>query len=448
MYKFVRDKGLACIYVLASFVSFYSASYRLPVGIKYFINLLILGLTFVVFLIKPNFEKASFCLKFWLLFFAPYLLFWMWSMGIWIVDGQTIEFILRGSKNTLYMFTNIGFLCAAVYLFDTKSVFYSTLGMTAANTLVIIEVGAHDIRQFIVQYFTLIRTFADDTGLLMRRMELHDLVFGWGAVLIFYCIHKEARLRTNVVMALMSAFFFTLAFKRIGILAVALAVVVFYIIQRLPESFARRSAVLVAIAAAGGLFYYLTLIKSGEFYVLAERYGINLMSRDKIFSYYEKFYSLTPDYLGRGIQWIYAYAEETKSKIDAIHNTYLQVFIETGFWCWFIWLAFELIYRVLRIGKSFGKNCMAAMMAMNIYVFITYISDNTLFYFPINVMYRMAVMVFCYEAYTKRQVSPLAPKHDFPAASRAGNTAGRSHIPEKRHKTYTVSEPKRKAGIQ
>ena len=36
-------------------------------------------------------------------------------------------------------------------------------------------------------------------------------------------------------------------------------------------------------------------------------------------------------------------------------------------------------------------------MAMNLYVFFTYLTDNTSFYYPINVLYRMAIMVWCLE---------------------------------------------------
>ena len=38
-----------------------------------------------------------------------------------------------------------------------------------------------------------------------------------------------------------------------------------------------------------------------------------------------------------------------------------------------------------------------ALMVMNLYVFFTYLTDNTLFYYAINVLYRMAIMVWCLE---------------------------------------------------
>ena len=36
-------------------------------------------------------------------------------------------------------------------------------------------------------------------------------------------------------------------------------------------------------------------------------------------------------------------------------------------------------------------------MGMNVYVFFTYLTDNTLYYYCINVVYRMAVMVWSLE---------------------------------------------------
>ena len=39
----------------------------------------------------------------------------------------------------------------------------------------------------------------------------------------------------------------------------------------------------------------------------------------------------------------------------------------------------------------------AVLMGMNVYVFFTYLTDNTLYYYCINVVYRMAVMVWSLE---------------------------------------------------
>ena len=65
----------AGMYIFLTFLSFYCACYRLPVGLKYAINLAMLAWAMVSFLIRPQFDKAVFCLRFFVLFFMPYLIF-------------------------------------------------------------------------------------------------------------------------------------------------------------------------------------------------------------------------------------------------------------------------------------------------------------------------------------------------------------------------------------
>ena len=97
----------AVFYILLMIVCFYCACYQLPVGVKYGINLLVVGWACLMFFIHPMFNRAVFCLRFFALFFFPYLLFWLWSVGIWISEFQTFNYILRGSLNIFYMATNI-----------------------------------------------------------------------------------------------------------------------------------------------------------------------------------------------------------------------------------------------------------------------------------------------------------------------------------------------------
>ena len=223
----------AAFYIVLMFLSFYCACYRLPVGLKYAINLLIFGWACAMFFLRPMFNRAIFCLRFFALFFFPYLMFWMWSVAIWISEFQTFNYILRGSLNIFYMLTNLMFASAAIYLFGEATMPLTLVGMTMANGLVALQVAASaGIGTFISEYIRLLITFADDTGGAMRQMELHDMVYGWGVMLIYYAIHKEKNHKTQAVCFLISALFFTLGFKRIAVPAVFCAAVMYHILYR------------------------------------------------------------------------------------------------------------------------------------------------------------------------------------------------------------------------
>lgn len=405
---FFRKYSRAGLYILLTFLSFYCACYRLPVGLKYGVNLVVFAWACMEFFIRPNFDHAMFCMRFFALFFFPYLLFWMWSVGIWISEFQTFDYILRGSLNIFYMLTNLLFVVAAVYLFEDKVINYTIVSMTAANSLVALQVAAGGgVAAFIQQYIRLILTFADDTGPLMRSMELHDMVYGWGVCVIYYLIHKEKKWQDQVLCLGVSVLYFTMGFKRIAMPAVAGAVLVYYILLKWKPKHLHFMTNLVAILCGAGNFFYLWMIKSGLFVKLAKQFGISLMYRDVLYSYFSQFFELLPTYLGRGIRFIYTYATEDPKyplATPATHNVYLEFYLEVGFWCWWIWILYELAFRIHRIDERYGAKPAYVLMAMNIYVFFTYLTDNTSFYYPINVLYRMAVMVVCYEAKEKEKI--------------------------------------------
>ena len=122
------------------------------------------------------------------------------------------------------------------------------------------------------------------------------------------------------------------------------------------------------------------------------------MFRDVLYKFYEDFYELMPTYLGRGVRFIYEYGSAVKEgSREALHNVYLETYIEVGFWCWIIWMYYDLNWRVRRVCDRYEMPPAAVLMGMNVYVFFTYLTDNTLYYYCINVVYRMAVMVWSLE---------------------------------------------------
>lgn len=394
--------GSAALYVALTFFSFYCACYRLPVAVKYAVNVLVIGWALMDFFIRPQFDRAVFCLRLFALFFFPYLLFWMWSVGIWISEFQTFSFILRGSLNVFYMLTNILYTSASVYLFDVDAMFYNVLGMTLANSLVATQVAASTgIGQFIREYFTLIFTFAGQTGGAMRLMELHDMVYGWGVCVIFYAIHREPHPGRRVFGLLVSILYFTMGFKRIAVPAAAAAILLYSFLNHFKPKHLRLLSTLAAVLVGSAAFFYLYLIQSGIFITMLHKLGISLMYRDVLYSYFSRFFKLSPAFLGRGIRFIYNYATNDPHyplATPAVHNVYMELYIEIGFWCWWIWIFYELSFRVHRIEERYTAPSAYLLLAMNFYVFATYLTDNTSFYYPINVLYRLAVMIVCYES--------------------------------------------------
>ena len=54
----------AAFYILLAMLCFYCACYRLPVGLKHGINLMVAGWALLMFFIRPMFNRAVFCMRF------------------------------------------------------------------------------------------------------------------------------------------------------------------------------------------------------------------------------------------------------------------------------------------------------------------------------------------------------------------------------------------------
>lgn len=395
-------KAGAFIVLLAA--SYYSCCYRLPVGVKYAVNLLIVGWAAAEFMVCPRVEDLKFCLRFLLLFSLVYIIPWVWSMLVWIYDLRSLDYITRGSLNIFYMITTVGCVCASFYLFHEKAVPYMLIAMAIANGLVLVEVaGKYGFAELFTEYIELVLSFAGKTGAVVRRMELHDMVFGWGAFLIYYAMRPTKRPWQRWLYLLISFFFFTVAFKRIGAMAVAGALSAAFVYQRMSERSKLRALRVSAVLFTGIAIGYICMVRSGLFYEITEAMGINLMGRKTIYSSYNDHYDLSPFFMGHGVRYVYQYGV-TVSGITALHNDFLGLYIEVGFFTWFLWMWYEFYYRGRRIGQRFSYQATVNLMACSVYMYITFMTDNPFYQYPININCYLTAMVWCWEAAEKNKL--------------------------------------------
>lgn len=400
-----NNKLMVFLYICLSFFSFYCACYRVPVGVKYILNCVIVALAIIHFLVKPDFNRMKYCGKFVALYFIPFFAFWLWSFVIWTLEFQSTDYIIRGTKNIVYMLTNILYLCSAFYLFGKKSIYYTFYAMCFANLAVFTEIGLEQgFGALFTQYFDLIISFAAKTGPVIRKMELHDMVYSWGPFILYFLFHKEKSKWINIIHLALAVFFFTLGLKRIAILAVGAAVLVGLFTRLLKDSNKRRFYAIIAIGTALVAFIYILSVKTGVFVYYMQKLGINLMGRDEMYAMYNNFYEVSPMYIGRGIRFIYNYGE-THSQVMTIHNVYLELFIEVGFFMWFAWLWYYLYYRISLVAKRYSYAAAEFLFIASIYIFVTYATDNTFFHFPVNVSYCLLAMAWCYEESHKKLIT-------------------------------------------
>lgn len=396
------ERTMAAVYIFLSFISFYCVCLRLPVGVKYGIDLVVGAWAIISFFLKPRFEHAKFCSRFFVMYFMPFLMFWLWSVVIWVLDFQTTDYIIRGSKNIIYMLVNILYICAGFYLFGRKVIYYTFHAMWIANIAVFFEIGMkYGFGTLFSQYIRLLTSFANITGPVVRYMELHDMVYAWGLYMVYFALHKEEHWWQNALYLSVAIFFFSFSLKRIGLIAIAIAIIAGFVYMNVRRRNKRKMITITTLLLICMAFAYIVMVRSGAFTAISEQFGINLMGREDIFKAYDDYYVISPTYLGQGIRFIYNHGETTGG-VDTIHNVYLELYIELGFFVWLIWMYYDMQFRNKWIAKNYTYDAAAYLFAACIYMFITFTTDNTYFYFGVNVTYRMFAMVWCYDVAKKK----------------------------------------------
>ena len=171
-------------------------------------------------------------------------------------------------------------------------------------------------------------------------------------------LYKPKKNILYFILLFISLFCFFAAFKRIALVAIAIALILGYLLKffaRYNQKVASRLVSFFTFAVIILLIAYIALIKMDVF-ELIEKAGVNTSGRVGIYNAVDKFYEFKPDFLGNGIGFL-TYQLNTFMNIGvaSVHNDFLQHFIDLGFWGYIIWLVSMTFVRVWYFGKREKK---------------------------------------------------------------------------------------------
>ncbi|MCR4622153.1 MAG: O-antigen ligase family protein [Clostridiales bacterium] len=345
---------------------------------------------------RGAYRKNRSAARAWLIEYLAYiiLMFVMTSL-IYFVQGADRALIMRGYEKLAFQAFTVFITISAFYIFGQKAVDHTFWGFVLFYVINIIFAlfrygitpALHSIRDFIV-------SFGQANGF-MKALELHDAVFAFGVFIIYYYLEGVKKHPVKFALAVL---FFLLGFKRIGALAILVALPLGSLLKRYIRDLKKAGLILgVTIVLAG--FAYIAFVKLGGFSALTRLLGINSMGRDAIYDFVEDCYTLSPSFLGRGFEYITQLFKNSThpslnlANIAAVHNSYLTVFIEFGFFGYFLWTGYWLVWHHGWTAR-FGKKVMLAQLLVSVYLFVTYLTDNTSFYFSTGLVARLMPMMF------------------------------------------------------
>ncbi len=387
--KYVRIVGKA-YFMAVAVLMYYFLTQVIQLGIfvtyRHAFALVLFCSAFVVFLYKPNIARGVASLKATLVYCAPLIVTVVASLLIWFVGQVDTSVIARGLSATFVYNNMISFTLASVaflYIFGEKGMWYNLVAILIANIMMILTIIAQNgIGVFLSELVTLVITFAGQTGDVIVQAEIHELAFCLGAYLV-YMLLKPRRDAVYFILLGLTSFCFIVAFKRIGMIAIALALAFGWglkLIAKLKKDMASRLVTIFTILLVLVLIGYVAIIKMDVF-TLIEKAGIDTSGRVVIYNAVDKFYEFSPEFLGNGIGFLtYQLSTNMNVGVNSVHNDFLQYFIDLGFFGYIFWLLSMTVLRVSYFGARGKTENAIITFALTVYLVIVSSTDNTLNY--------------------------------------------------------------------
>ena len=144
--------------------------------------------------------------------------------------------------------------------------------------------------------------------------------------------------------------------------------------------------------------------------------GIDVLGRDKLWLLPNAYYEFSPFWKGLGFEGVdqltrMFHEQGILTRIIPLHNDYLKVFIELGAPGFTLWALIHYVLYPLYWIKYHDTETALLYMAILCYMSVTYMTDNTAFYFWCSIGLRLIPMSYSYRIYRapkRRRWKPLS----------------------------------------
>ena len=371
---------------------------------------------FLSFLVAADFENLRKAMRFFPIYLLLIAAYFLISMYIWVTDFSKVSSISRAGQKILFQTITIIYAVFMCYLFEDRAVNYLFAGMCATNAgIILLEMPKYGIAESISSVVTCLVTFGEAEGF-VRALEIHDITFLFGQFLIYYVMFAPkstpSEKRTRRLGIILSLFFILLGLKRSTLPAVLLVCV--YV--KLLRMYKSRRKLLLATGISLLLFFYLYLYltRSGILVAFLESLGIDMMGRDVLWSLPNAYYELSPFWKGLGFEAVTDlvnmwHQQGLINRAYPLHNDILRIFIELGALGFTLWAGINYILYPSYWLKRHNTETGMLYMAILCYMTVTYLTDNTAFYFWCCIGLRLIPMSFSYRNSNREETAQWVP---------------------------------------
>ena len=326
----------------------------------------------------------------------------IWSVFLWILNIESIGFIMRGTSKFMYQFLVLLIIFAGTYLLGERSIHATFYGLALANAVIMfINIGNYGIVDSVNSVMEMFQGAEAQRGF-ARAMELHDITFAFGFFVIYFIFFAKHN-RERIIDIAIAAFFFILGWKRIALAALPATIAIGVVMGWMKPK--TRKIFMQAIAWGFVIFSFLYIVatRTGIFEAVTNYFEIDTMGRNDIYRYIEKYYNISLGFLGYGFEYTTVILQQAMNtnpdasmKVLALHNNILTVYIELGFVGFWAWLLYTWVFQLRWMLKHWGEKVALLFFLSELYIFITYMTDNTLYYYYTSMTLRLMPMAYSF----------------------------------------------------
>lgn len=381
--------GAVCFPVMVGMYYFDWQTIHLGVDILYkmIFAMVLAAIGVLVFLVHTDVDRAGMLMgHFWVLV-LPHIIAIVISMPLWLINMTPGTALRRGLFAQIYCIGIIMAVAGILYVFGRGGLWLNLAAMMTANLITIMrQMRWYGVVEYCRELAEMVLTFGGKGGPAVTGAEIHELTFAIGLYQMFLLLHYRELHKQRLFWPalILSSFCYFSGFKRIGVFATVLCILAAIALRALTrEKDRKRGWLLVfSLAVIAVAFTYLFLVRAGFFEYLEERFGINSMGRSDLTAFIEEYYHIGPDYLGRGAGFVSRLFSDLNDPWfpKALHNDVLVVYIDLGFWGFWLWMLSFFPLRVWTAAKRQGIRGGISCACCCLYIIVTALTDNTIYY--------------------------------------------------------------------
>ncbi|MCD8179888.1 MAG: hypothetical protein LUF26_00185 [Firmicutes bacterium] len=374
------------------------------------IGVIIVIMGAVALFISGNFERVKTASRFTGIYAFMLVCIIAWSVFLWIINLESIDFILRGVAKFMYQFLVLLIIFSGVYLFGERAIYTTFYGIALGNTIIMaMNLATFGPVESLNSVIMMITGGGEQTGF-VRAMEIHDVTFTFGFFIIYFLFFARHN-KERVACLLISVFYFLLGWKRIAMAALPAALFLGIILGRMKPKTRKGFMKFVMWMIVIGSFGYIVITNVGIFEQITDYLGLDTMGRNEVYNYIKQYYSISIGFVGYGFEYttvllqkIAAANPEAHIGVSAIHNNILTVYIELGFVGFWAWIVYTLVFQLNWMINHWGEKTAMLFFMCEIYIFMTYTTDNTLYYFYTSLVLRLMPMAYAFHKPTEQDI--------------------------------------------